>query len=75
MGTATNLMSARAVAVPPSSTFAELYESHFAAIDLLRRRRVRAETGLDTAPPSAAPETEVLLQERLRRAIGRLGIS
>lgn len=123
MGTATNLMSARAVAMMPSSTFAELYESHFAAvyrtalrvtgnpadaedvlqtvflrvldrgqgrdyahmpeaffrraaanaaIDLLRRRRVRAETGLDTAPAPAAPETEVLLQERLRRAIAGL---
>jgi RNA polymerase sigma-70 factor (ECF subfamily) len=114
MGTATNLVSAQAVAMMPSSTFAELYESHFAAvyrtalrvtgnpadaedvvqtvflrvldrehgrdyarmpeaffrraaanaaIDLLRRRRVRA---------PAARETEVLLKERLRRAIAGL---
>lgn len=123
MGAATNLMSAQAVAMMPLSTFAELYESHFAAvyrtalrvtgnpadaedvvqtvflrvldrehgrdyarmpeaffrraasnaaIDLLRRRRVRAETGLDGAPAPAARETEVLLKERLRRAIAGL---
>ncbi|NLV32051.1 MAG: sigma-70 family RNA polymerase sigma factor [Acidobacteria bacterium] len=123
MGTAANFMSAQAVAMTPSSTFAELYESHFAAvyrtalrvtgnpadaedvvqtvflrvldrehgrdyarmpeaffrraaanaaIDLLRRRRVRAETGLDGAPAPAARETEVLLKERLRRAIAGL---
>jgi RNA polymerase sigma-70 factor (ECF subfamily) len=43
-----------------------------AALDLLRRRAVRAETPYDDAAPHAAVESEVLLKEQLRRAIASL---
>jgi RNA polymerase sigma-70 factor, ECF subfamily len=44
-----------------------------AALDLLRRRVSHAEAGLDEAFPHAAHDSEVLLKERLRRAIAGLG--
>lgn len=43
-----------------------------AAVDLLRRRSVRAETAYDDAAPHAAVESGVLLKEQLRRAIATL---
>ena len=43
-----------------------------AAVDLLRRRAVRAETEYDDAAPHAAVESGHLLKEQLRRAIGNL---
>lgn len=43
-----------------------------AAVDLLRRRAVRAETGYDEAAPHAAVESVLLLKEQLRRAIATL---
>jgi RNA polymerase sigma-70 factor (ECF subfamily) len=43
-----------------------------AAVDLLRRRAVRAETAYDEAAPHAAIESELLLKEQLRRAIATL---
>jgi RNA polymerase sigma factor (sigma-70 family) len=43
-----------------------------AAVDLLRRRAVRAETVYDDAAPHAAVESELLLKEQLRRAIATL---
>jgi RNA polymerase sigma-70 factor (ECF subfamily) len=42
------------------------------AVDLLRRRTVRAETAYDDAAPHAAVETGLLLKEQLRRAIATL---
>jgi RNA polymerase sigma-70 factor, ECF subfamily len=42
------------------------------AVDLLRRRAVRAETAYDDAAPHAAVESALLLKERLRRAIATL---
>ena len=43
-----------------------------AAVDLLRRRAVRAETAYDDTAPHAAVETGLLLKEQLRRAIATL---
>ena len=43
-----------------------------AAVDLLRRRAVRAETTYDDAAPHAAIESKLLLKEQLRRAIATL---
>lgn len=43
-----------------------------AAVDLLRRRAIRAETGYDEAAPHAAAEPALLLKEQLRRAIATL---
>jgi RNA polymerase sigma-70 factor (ECF subfamily) len=43
-----------------------------AAVDLLRRRVVRAETAYDDTAPHAAVESALLLKEQLRRAIATL---
>ncbi len=43
-----------------------------AAVDLLRRRVVRAESAYDDGVPHAAVEPPLLLKERLRRAIATL---
>ena len=43
-----------------------------AAVDLLRRRTVRAETAYDDTAPHAAVESGLLLKEQLRRAIATL---
>jgi RNA polymerase sigma-70 factor (ECF subfamily) len=43
-----------------------------AAVDLLRRRAVRAETAYDDRSPHAAIEPSLLLKEQLRRAIATL---
>src|SRR6188768_82885 len=43
-----------------------------AAVDLLRRRAVRAETAYDEAAPHAAIESGLLLKEQLRGAIATL---
>jgi RNA polymerase sigma-70 factor (ECF subfamily) len=43
-----------------------------AAVDLLRRRAIRAETTYDDAAPHAAIEPGLLLKEQLRRAIATL---
>lgn len=43
-----------------------------AAVDLLRRRAIRAETGYDDTAPHAAVESGLLLKEQLRRAIATL---
>ncbi len=43
-----------------------------AAVDVLRRRELRAESGFDNEAPHAAVERPVLLKERLRRAIAVL---
>jgi RNA polymerase sigma-70 factor (ECF subfamily) len=43
-----------------------------AAVDLLRRRAVRAETAYDDAAPHAAVKSGPLLKEQLRRAIAIL---
>jgi RNA polymerase sigma-70 factor (ECF subfamily) len=43
-----------------------------AAVDLLRRRAVHAETAYDDHAPHAAVDTTVLLKEQLRRAIATL---
>jgi RNA polymerase sigma-70 factor (ECF subfamily) len=43
-----------------------------AAVDLLRRRAVRAETAYDDTAPHAAIESGLLLKEQLRRAIATL---
>ena len=43
-----------------------------AAVDLLRRRTVRAETAYDDTAPHAAVESGLLLKEQLRRAIASL---
>lgn len=43
-----------------------------AAVDLLRRRTVHAETAYDDQAPHHAVETPVLLKEQLRRAIATL---
>jgi RNA polymerase sigma-70 factor (ECF subfamily) len=44
-----------------------------AAVDLLRRRAVHAETTFDDGAPHAAVEPALLLKEQLRRAIASLG--
>jgi RNA polymerase sigma-70 factor (ECF subfamily) len=43
-----------------------------AAVDLLRRRTVHAETAFDDKAPHAASEPPALLKEQLRRAIATL---
>ncbi|HWK12028.1 MAG TPA: sigma-70 family RNA polymerase sigma factor, partial [Vicinamibacterales bacterium] len=43
-----------------------------AAVDLLRRRAVHAETAYDDLASHAAVETSLLLKEQLRRAIATL---
>ncbi len=43
-----------------------------AAVDLLRRRAVRAATAYDDRAPHAAVESPVLLKEQLRRAVSTL---
>jgi RNA polymerase sigma-70 factor, ECF subfamily len=43
-----------------------------AAVDLLRRRIVHAETAYDDSAPHAAVETPTLLKERLRRALAAI---
>ena len=43
-----------------------------AAVDLLRRRAIRAETAYDDAAPHAAVESGLMLKEQLRRAIANL---
>jgi RNA polymerase sigma factor (sigma-70 family) len=43
-----------------------------AAVDVLRRRELRAESGYDPEAPHAAAQPPVLLKERLRRAIAVL---
>ncbi len=43
-----------------------------AAVDVLRRRELRAESAYDTEAPLAAVEPPLLLKERLRRAIAAL---
>lgn len=43
-----------------------------AAVDLLRRRAVHAETAYDDSAPHAAVEPALLLKEQLRRAIATL---
>jgi len=43
-----------------------------AAVDLLRRRTIRSETGYDDTAPHAAVEPALLLKEQLRRAIAAL---
>lgn len=43
-----------------------------AAVDVLRRRELRAESGYDSQAPHAAVQAPVLLKERLRRALGIL---
>ncbi len=57
---------------------AELTAAYFrraavnAAVDLLRRRAVRAESAYDDEAPHAASERPLLLKEQLRRAIAAL---
>ena len=43
-----------------------------AAVDLLRRRAIRAETAFDETAPHAAVESGLMLKEQLRRAIANL---
>ena len=43
-----------------------------AAVDVLRRREVHAESGYDDLTPQVAVQPQVLLKERLRRAIAAL---
>ena len=43
-----------------------------AAVDVLRRRELRAESGYDDRAPHAAVEPAQLLKEQLRRAIATL---
>lgn len=43
-----------------------------AAVDVLRRREMRAESGYDSEAPHAAVEPPVLLKEQLRRALAIL---
>ncbi len=43
-----------------------------AAVDVLRRRELRAESGYDNEAPHAAVQPSLLLKERLRRALGIL---
>jgi RNA polymerase sigma-70 factor (ECF subfamily) len=43
-----------------------------AAVDVLRRRELRAESGYENEAPHAAVETPFLLKERLRRAVAAL---
>jgi RNA polymerase sigma-70 factor (ECF subfamily) len=43
-----------------------------AAVDVLRRREFRAESGYDNDAPHAAVQPPLLLKERLRRALGIL---
>jgi RNA polymerase sigma-70 factor, ECF subfamily len=43
-----------------------------AAVDVLRRRELHAESGYDEQAPHAAVESPVLLKEQLRRAIATL---
>jgi len=43
-----------------------------AAVDILRRRLTRSEAQLDESLSAAAPESPVLLKERLRRALATL---
>ena len=43
-----------------------------AAVDVLRRREMRAESGYDNEAPHAAVQPPVLLKERLRRALAIL---
>ena len=43
-----------------------------AAVDVLRRRELHAESGYDDRAPHAAVQPPVLLKERLRRAIAAL---
>jgi RNA polymerase sigma-70 factor, ECF subfamily len=43
-----------------------------AAVDVLRRRELRAESDFDTGPPRAAIQPQVELKERLRRALAIL---
>ena len=43
-----------------------------AAVDVLRRRELRAESGYDNRAPHAAVQPPVLLKERLRRALAIL---
>jgi RNA polymerase sigma-70 factor (ECF subfamily) len=45
-----------------------------AAVDLLRRRAVHAETAYDEDAPHAAVDTPLLLKEQLRRAVATLEI-
>lgn len=57
---------------------ADLRQAYFsrasanAAVDLLRRKALHAESGLEGASLKAAAETRPLLKERLRRAIATL---
>ena len=57
-------------APPPSAYFRRAAIN--AAVDLLRRRAVRAESGFDEGAPHAAVEPPSLLKEQLRRAIATL---
>lgn len=43
-----------------------------AAVDVLRRRELRAESAYDSLPPQAAAQPPFLLKERLRRALAIL---
>ena len=43
-----------------------------AAVDVLRRRELHAESGYDGGPPQVAVQPSLLLKERLRRAIAAL---
>ena len=43
-----------------------------AAVDVLRRRELHAESGLDDGTPHAAVQAPLLLKERLRRAVAVL---
>jgi RNA polymerase sigma-70 factor, ECF subfamily len=43
-----------------------------ASIDLLRRKAVRPETAMESAPEMAGPAHTALLKEQVRRALGKL---
>ena len=58
------------VAVRPAAYFRRAAVN--AAVDLLRRRAVTAETAYDDGAPHAAVESSLFLKEQLRRAIASL---
>lgn len=70
---ATSRPKGRNLQVSPSSTLSGAYFRRAAvnaAVDLLRRRAVRAESVYDDQAPHAASQSPVLLKERLARSLG-----
>ncbi len=67
-------MLSRSQGVEPSGQSAAYFRRAAvnAAVDLLRRRVVRAATVYDDGAPHAAVESPVLLKEQLRRAVSTL---